>query len=116
MKFICLDDCSRCDIVVDGKNTEHYDNFLDKSVKTYRFDALGDPVVAQNDAYFSSNGVSESVCFSYEVDKDKIGDQILILFKNKVYDFSDSINGTKIYSSLSEAKEIKNQLTQEVKK
>lgn len=115
-RFICLDDCSRCDMIVDGKNTEHYDNFLDKSLKTYRFDPRGDLVTAQNDPYFNSNGVSENVCFSFTVDKDKTGDQILILFKNRVYDFSDSINGTKIYNSLAEAKQIKDQLMQEVKK
>lgn len=116
VKFVCMDDCSQCEMIVDGNKTEQYDGILDKTVKLYRFDQNRGLVTAKGDAYFNKNGVREDVCFSYSIDKKGIGDQILVAYKNKVYDFSDFINGTKIYDSLDEATDAKKQLIEEVQK
>jgi len=116
VKFVCMDDCSQCEMIVDGNKTEQYDGILDKSVKMYRFDQNNALVATSSDTYFNKNGVREDVCFSYSIDKAGIGDQILVAYKNKVYDFGDFINGTKVYDSLANASDTKNQLIQEVQK
>jgi len=37
-EILCLDDCSECNILVDGESVKKIDDFLDKSVKSYRYD------------------------------------------------------------------------------
>lgn len=114
VRFLCLDDCARCEMFVDGKSYATYKDMLDSSVKSYRFDPLTGLQEAQNDLYFNENGVEERVCFSYTIDKSGVGEQLLVEFKKKIYDFTDYIGGTKIYDSLDAAVEAKNKLIQEV--
>jgi len=104
-EILCLDDCSMCKILVDGKKIRELDDFLDKSVKSYRYD-------------FSYGMVEldkvDDVCFSYEIDKKGVGQQVLVEFKNKFYDYSTYLTPVSIYSSLQEARDAKEQLVQEV--
>ncbi|MBU0631592.1 type II secretion system GspH family protein [bacterium] len=115
-RFLCLDDCSECEMIADGKKVATYENFLDKSVKIYRFDEARGMQEIENDVFFNENGIQERVCFSYTMDKSGVGDQVLVAFRNRVYDFSDYLNGTKTYISLEDAAYVKNNLIQEVKR
>ena len=63
----------------------------------------------------SEEGVEEDVCFSYEIEKNGVGDQVLVEFKEKYYDLSTYFENTVVYDSLEEAQEIKEDLQSEVK-
>ena len=118
VKFLCLDDCSSCDIFVDGKIQEEmkgsFDNFLDSSVKVYKHHFYEGMQESTNEVYFNSEDIEEDVCFSYTVDKKGIGEQVFVEFNKKVYDFSSYFGETPVYNSLSEVTEAKEILNAEV--
>jgi len=117
VRLLCLDDCSSCDVLVDGKKVSednHFTDFLDSSVKVYRYDiATGTTEVPQK-VYFNSEGIEENVCFSYGINKNGVGDQVIIEYKNKVYDYSVYLEKTQVYSSLQKLINMKEKLFQEV--
>ncbi len=118
VKFLCLDDCSSCDIFVDGKKVDKlsksFDDFLDDSIRVYRYDMLSGAQEITKEIYFNSEDVEESVCFSYTIDKKGIGDQVFIEFKNRVYDYTSYFSPTPVYKSVQEVVEAKEDLFQEV--
>lgn len=118
IKLLCLDDCSRCNLFIDGAVAEDFEkvfeDFLDMSVQVYRYDPLLGVVEYQQELYFDSNDIEQRVCFSYVMDKDKIGEQIVVKFKEKVYDFSDYTDDVMLYDSLEEFMESKEKLYNKV--
>jgi len=38
VELICLDDCSKCDVYVDGEKSKTLEDFLDDSIKVYRYE------------------------------------------------------------------------------
>ena len=106
-KILCLDDCTTCDIFIDGKkyNKNNIEIFLDKNVKTYRYDfSLGMVELEKN----------FEICFSYSVDKKGVGEQVFVEFKDKVYDFTAYLGSTPVYESIQEAVDAKEKINQEV--
>lgn len=87
-KILCLDDCSKCDILVDGEVEKTLDNFLDKNVKVYRYNFLQGMFEQKKEVYFNKEGIEKDVCFSYEVDKKGVGGQVFVVLNQSVYDFS----------------------------
>ncbi len=119
VKLLCLDDCSKCDVFVDdnkSENSKTIEHFLDKSVKIYRYELAYGYIEVQRDVYFNIENVEEHVCFSYEIDENGIGDQVLVEFKNNFYDFSTYFSKTLNYSSMQEAIQEKENLVKEVMK
>jgi len=118
VKFLCLDDCSSCRVLVDGKVVESlsnsFDGFLDESVRVYRYDISSGAQEITKEIYFNSEDVEESVCFSYTVDKEGVGDQVFIEFKNRVYDYTSYFSPIPVYDSVQDAVEAKERLFQEV--
>ncbi len=118
VKFLCLDDCSSCEIFVDGEKVDEdsksFDNFLDDSVKVYRYDMLSGVQEITQEIYFNSEGVEESVCFSFSVDNNAIGDQVYIEFKNRVYDYTSYFSPVPTYKTVQEAVEAREDIFQEV--
>ena len=104
-ELLCLDDCRECKVLIDGETFKELDNFLDKSVKSYRYDfSYGMiEVEKQND-----------ICFSYGVDKKGVGQQVIVEYKKQFYDFSTYLSPVSVYSSLQEATDAKENLIQEV--
>lgn len=113
-KLLCLDDCSTCDVYVDANKTQSIDGFLDDSVKIYRYEPSYGFIEKQPDVFFNKDGIEENVCFSYEVDKNGVGDQVLIEYKNNYYDMATYFEPTKVYKSVQEAQEAKEDLANEV--
>ncbi|MEA1891988.1 MAG: prepilin-type N-terminal cleavage/methylation domain-containing protein [Campylobacterota bacterium] len=115
-ELLCLDDCSICDIMVDGEriNENHIEDFLDNSIRVYRYDFYNGITEQSKKVYFNSEEVEERVCFSYSVDKKGVGDQVIVEFKDKVYDFSTYLSTTPIYGSLQELSDAKENLSREV--
>ncbi|MDX1808598.1 MAG: hypothetical protein R3331_03550 [Sulfurospirillaceae bacterium] len=114
VRLLCLDNCSICDVRVDGKSIKELKDFLDDSVKVYRYEAAYGVIEAQKDVYFDKDGVEKDVCFSYKVDKNGVGDQVLVAFKKNVYDFYNYFGETLVYPSIKEAVISRDDLVREV--
>lgn len=114
VKLLCLDDCSSCDVLVDGKKQATLNDFLDKSVKVYRYDFSYGALEQTKEVYFNKDNVEKNVCFSYTVDKKGIGEQVFVEYKGIVYDFSNYLAPVGIYPSLQKAVDAKKKLMQEI--
>ena len=118
VKFLCLDDCSSCDILIDGKVDEKlkgsFDNFIDSSIKVYRYDSYQGVTQIINEVYFNSEDIEEDVCFSYTVDTKGVGDQVFVEFNKKVYDYSSYFGKTPVFDSVEELVDAKEGLVSEV--
>ncbi|MEN4045222.1 type II secretion system protein [Sulfurimonas sp. NWX367] len=110
-KFVCLDNCKNCFVLIDGKKQDiRIKNFLDESVQVYRYDFDLGAMQKENTGYFNQENIEENVCFSYEVDGDGVGDQVLVEYKNNVYDFTPYFEPPQVYSSVEEAVNAKQDL------
>ena len=114
VKLLCLDDCSECTIFVDDEKEKTLENFLDNTVSIYRYESLYGYTEDEKEIYFNLENIEEDVCFSYEIDKNGVGNQVLVAFKDKFYDFSTYFSPVKIYTSIEDALESREKLAQEV--
>jgi len=113
-KLLCLDDCSECGVYIDGAKQETIESFFDSSVEVYRNDFLFGAQSIEPEVYFNEEDVQERVCFSYEIGKNLIGDQVLIVYKNRAYDYTTYFRQTPVYDSISELIDAKEELSQKV--
>lgn len=114
VKILCLDGCEECDIFVDGEKEKTLEDFLDENVVIYRYETSYGFTEAQKEVYFNTQGIEEDVCFSYEIDKNGVGNQVLVEFKDKFYDYSTYFTSVKTYSSIENALESREKLQEEV--
>ena len=118
VEFLCLDDCSSCDVLVDGKKEESlegvFDNFIDDEIEIYRYEFASGVQEIEQKLYFNEEDVEERVCFSYDINKQGIGKQVIVKFREKVYDYTSTDIVTPIYKTLDEVIESKEDLVQEV--
>ncbi len=113
-RFVCFDGCSRCSVLLDGNISQEINDFFDSAPKTYRYTQNLGMENIQSDPYFDENGIQKDVCFSYRIYKEGIGDQILVEYHNKVYDYSDYFEDVKVYDSIESAKISKEAVLQRV--
>lgn len=113
-RLVCFDDCSHCSVLLDGKETKTTQTLFDSSVKLYRYSPTMGMEQTQSDPYFDENGVQRDVCFSYRIYKDGIGDQILVEYKNRVYDYSEYLEDVKTYDSIDAAQQHKEAMLHKV--
>jgi prepilin-type N-terminal cleavage/methylation domain-containing protein len=116
VKLLCLDDCESCDIFVDGVKKETLEKFLDNGVKVYRYEFLLGVHEVSKELYFNEENVEEDVCFSYGIDKQGIGEQVLVEYKNALYDFTPYFTSTIKYANISEAINAREKSIQEVQR
>jgi len=114
VKVICLDDCSECNLFVDGIKTQALKPFIDDSVRVYKYEYMYGFTKHDFDVFFNKENVEENVCFSYEIDDEGIGNQVLIEFKDKFYDFSSYFKTTQLFNSLSDANNAREERAKEV--
>lgn len=114
VKLFCLDDCSSCGIYKDGVKTGDIESFFDDSIETYRYDFLQGAIKAKERVFFNEEDVQESVCFSFGIDKNLVADQVIVVYKNKAYDYSSYFTQTPVYDYLEEAIDAKQQMAQKV--
>lgn len=118
VKILCLDKCKECKIFVDGRIVpeleESFDDFLDDTMKVYAYDSSFIPFEPQKSVFFNKDGVEENVCFSYEIDKNGIGEQVLLEFKGRVYDYSSPKTVVPEYDSIEDAMRYKQDLVYRV--
>ena len=115
VKLLCIDTCTDCFLLVDGKKSDaKLNNFIDDSVRVYRYDFNLGAMQKENQNYFNKEGVEENVCFSYEVDSKGVGDQVLVEYKKLVYDFSPYFETTTVYNSVEDAVSTKQNLATDI--
>jgi len=115
VKMLCLDSCQTCSVYVDGiKQEEPIEPFFDASVEVYRYDFNQGAVRKKDTVFFNEEGRQEDVCFSFNMNKNSISDQVIVVYKEKAYDYTTYFNSTKVYAHLEELLEAKESLVQEV--
>lgn len=114
IRLLCLDDCSSCTIYKDGEKHEKIESFFDDSIETYRYDFLQGALRVKDAVFFNEEDVQESVCFSFSIDKNLVADQVIVVYKNKAYDYSSYFKKTVVYDYLEEAIDAKQDLAQKV--
>ena len=113
-RLLCFDTCEECYVLVDGEKKKKIESFFDSSIERYRYTQDEGATRLENEIYFTEDGIEHSVCFSYEINKEKVGDQIFVLYKNKAYDFTTYFTPTPTYNSLHELTQTKEQFFQKV--
>lgn len=117
VELICLDNCSRCDVFIDAQKQAQntlFDDFVDDSIVVYRYDFNVGVSEIKKKVYFNLQNVEEDICFSFSVDNKGVGDQVLVEYKDRVYDFTYYMDATPVYSSMQEAINAKEKLRQEL--
>jgi prepilin-type N-terminal cleavage/methylation domain-containing protein len=114
ISIVCLDDSSKCDIYIDDKKTDSIENFIDAHVNLYKYDFSYGYVQKEFDIFFNDEDIEEDILFLYKMDKDAIGEQVLIEYKDKFYDYSSYFDGVLEYNSIEEATDAKQDMTMEV--
>ena len=114
VEIICIDKCLNCSIFVDANKTKDIGRFLNSDVKRYRYDFYDGYVKIENNVFFNEEDIEEEVCFSYKLNQDDIGEQVLIKYNDKFYNFSSYFTDVEIYNSLDEATDAKEKLIEEV--
>ena len=116
-KIVCFNDCRECKLLLDGNETKQdIKNFIDDSLEAYKYDFQNGITKVTFEPYFDKNDVEQRVCFSYDISKNGVGDQIFVSYQSKVYDFSDYFNGVKVYDDIDEIVNKKESLLNEVLK
>ena len=114
MQLLCLDDCSECSVYQDDKKIQTIKSFFDSSIEVYNYDFLQGAIEKKMPVFFDKEGIQKNVCFSFSIDKARVSDQVIVVYKDKAYDYSNYFGKTKVYDSLEEAEEAKQKLAQEV--
>ena len=118
VKLLCLDECESCLLLVDGESnqelSEEFDGFLDDSVRTYFFNVNTGLQTKADSIFFNTEDTSENICFSFSVDKKGVSDQVIVEYKDNVYDFTSHLSPTKKYASTQELIDEKQQVINEV--
>ena len=113
-RLLCLDDCSECGVYVDGEKVKTIESFFDESVEMYRYDVRQGVINKKEAVFFNEEDVQESVCFSFEVYKNSVAEQVIVSYEDKAYDYTSYFEKTPVYDSLEELVERKENLAQEV--
>jgi prepilin-type N-terminal cleavage/methylation domain-containing protein len=103
VELLCKDSCDACSLFVDGKKIKDVKSFFDATVTFYRYDFfLGDVALERQS------------CFDFSIDKEGVSDQVIIVYKDKAYDYTPYFDDVKVYDSLATLKDAKEQLISEV--
>jgi len=118
VRLVCLDSCESCLLIVDGEVkqelSEQFDGFLDKDVRVHMFNINTGLQNVPDAIYFNSEGTSEDICFSFSIDKKGVSNQVIVEYKDYVYDFTSYLGETKKYTSTSDFIDAKQKVINEV--
>lgn len=114
-RLVCLDDCSECTLYVDDAKVQSFKSFFDSSVATYHYDFLQGMVREKEDVFFNDEGIQESLCFSFEINRYGISDQVIVEYKERAYDYTSYFEPTEVYRSLEELSALKDEINEKVK-
>jgi len=96
-------ECKKCWIYRDGKKITEVESFFDKSIEMYRYDF-----------FLGETALQRENCFEFSMDRDGVGDQVIVVYKEKAYDYTPFFVPVVSYDSLAELKSAKEELVSEV--
>lgn len=114
--LVCVDDCKKCALYVDGEKGKEIDAFMreERLLRFWRFDAnLGmqelsmTPIFDEDDREFD-------VCFRYEIFKDGSSTEMIIETRTTTYDYRGRSHKVVQFPSLQAAQESRQDELQEV--
>ncbi len=103
-KLVCKDDCLTCKLYIDDQEIATIDELIDNSIEVYKYSFSQGLIPQQFDG-----------CLVFEMERDRVSDQYIIAYKNKVYDYSEYFDMVKVYDSLQEFVSEKEKLIEEVR-
>ncbi|MBD3797419.1 MAG: prepilin-type N-terminal cleavage/methylation domain-containing protein [Campylobacterales bacterium] len=103
-KLVCKDECELCKLYVDTQEIAEVENLIDDNIEVYRYNYSQGLIPQEFDG-----------CFVFQVGRDRVSDQYIVVYKEKVYDYSEYFDGVKVYESTSALIDAKEKLIQEVK-
>ena len=111
-RVVCYNDCFTCKVILDNKKEIDIEPFLSQEVVLYSYDnELAEFVEKENEPYFNKENVEKQSCFSFRVFKNGSSEQLYVQSEGKVYWLGDYFK-IKVYDSLKDAKEYKENLLQ----
>jgi len=102
--LLCSEACKKCEVFRDGSKVADVESFFDASIERYRYDFF------MGDVFLESQN-----CFEFSVDAKGVSDQVFVLYKGKVYDYTPYFDELHVYDSLGAFHTTKEQLVSEVK-
>lgn len=114
--LVCLDNCKRCLLTVDGEVLKEVTPFM-KEVRGLRFwhyDANTGARELQFTSFFDEDDREFDVCFRYEIFKDGSSTEMIVETRNDVYDYRGLTHKVEHYSSLQALEEQRQNELQEV--
>ena len=99
----CLDSCQACSIYSDGEELAKIESFFDASIEVYHYDFFQGVRAVENEG-----------CFEFSVDGDGVSEQLIVVYKERVYDYTDYFRGTQVYDSLTALSRAKEELIEAV--
>ena len=113
-RLLCLDECQKCGVYVDGEKVQTIESFFNEDVALYRYDFLEGMRRVDKGIYFDEEGAQQDVCFSLSVRKNGVAQQLFVLYEEKVYDYTSYFTKTQRYDSLEAAAQAQERLVQKV--
>ena len=103
VELLCQKSCDKCVVLSDGVKLQELKGFFDADVEFYRYDF-----------FLGEIALNRESCFDFSVDGDGVSDQVIIVYKEKVYDYTNYFTPVDEYDSLQELRDAKEKLISEV--
>lgn len=111
-RLVCYDACSRCTLLLDHTKRVKTKPFLSAGVEIYRYDDQTGLMQYDSAPYFDADDVEHPSCFSYTMQRNGIGEQLVVSYRGRVYDFGAYFEDVDVYDSLEELQQHKEALRQ----
>lgn len=114
VELICIDRCKVCAVYVDAEKVKELTPLFDDSARFYSFDPLLGTRELAFSSLFDKDGREEEVCFRYSIYPDGVSDEMMLEYKDRVYDQPSYFGKSVMYYSIEEAIEEKRELLDKV--
>jgi len=104
VSLVCPEKCDECFVYMNGVKQTQVKSFFDESVLLYRY--------TYEEGFVQKRS---NECFRLSVDKHGVFDQVAVVYKEKVYDYTNYFDGFKVYDSLSSLQDAKEKMIEKVK-
>ncbi len=114
VELICIDRCKECAVFVEGEKVKELKPLFDDSAKFYAFDPLLGTRELAFSSLFDKDGREEEVCFRYTIYPNGVSDEMMLEYKDRVYDQVSYFGKPVMYYSIEEAIEERRALLDKV--
>lgn len=115
LALICTDRCRECTLYADGRMLQDVAPFVDTTAEYYRFDYFTGADAFDWPPFYPEHGQEKEVCFRYDLFPDGSKTEMMVLYKERLIDFSGYFGKTVSYPSLQAAVDAKRAMYDEVR-